>query len=293
MNSSDLLAILLLLLLLTPSRSQSCKRSCGVFPIHYPFGTGPGCGSPAFHPHVACDEGRNLLLFTTRTGSYPVQSIDYANQVLYVQDPSLSTCSSAGPSPGFSLDWDAPFSFRDGDVFALLGCPPSLSSSSPNSTLCDAANAPICTLLYSCPAVASLGAPVSACCVYAPASLGPSYEMDLGKLRCAAYSAIYSFNGAEGDPERWKFGIALRYRFSVDDGYPSACADCERTDGACGYAAGRSNSFVCNCGNGVNTTTNCYYARWNVDSDGQSLPPPLSIGFKLIFSWWVMAWILL
>ena len=97
--------------------------------------------------------------------------------------------------------------------------------------------------------------------------------MDLKKLQCSSYSGIYSFDGAETNPSGWKFGIALKYRFIVDDEYPSACADCEKSNGACGYT-GQSNSFTCNCVNGVNTTTNCFYAKWN---DGASIEP-LSFG---------------
>ena len=316
-----LLFLLYFSLLSTHSSSQSCKSSCGAFPIHFPFGTGPGCGSPAFQQHVACNENHDLI-FTTHTGSYPVQSIDYANQILYIQDPCMSTCFITNPSTGFALDWDAPFTFVDGDIFALLDC--STSSDSPlystNSTnMCDTSNAPICSLLYTCPAISQLNVPISTCCIYSPVSLGPSFEMDLKQLHCSSYTGIYSFNGAETDPSGWKFGIALKYRFSVDDGYPSACADCEKSNGVCGYT-GQSNSFSCNCANGVNTTTNCYYAKWNsgtsikqlsfgkntytrfsffntdrttcaVNSDNWCL---LVSGFLLIsFLWGVMAWILL
>ncbi|URD98447.1 hypothetical protein MUK42_30335 [Musa troglodytarum] len=288
---------ILFLLLASPTSSQpACKSSCGSISIHYPFGTGPGCGSPVFHPHVACDGDQ--LTFTTRTGSYPIQSVDYFNQVLYITDPSMSTCSSTCRSDGFSLDWNAPFTFVDGDVFALLDCSTSPSSSSPlfapNSTdgaapLCDTTNAPICALLYSCPAISQLNVPISTCCIYTPVTLGPAFEMDLRKLQCSSYSGIYSFNGDETSPGGWKFGVALKYRFSVDDGYPSACADCEKSNGVCGYT-GQYNSFTCNCVNGMNSSTNCYFA--SVSWSGGDKLDPLWMGFGLIYAWWLVVWIL-
>ncbi|KAG1347557.1 LEAF RUST 10 DISEASE-RESISTANCE LOCUS RECEPTOR-LIKE PROTEIN KINASE-like 1.5 [Cocos nucifera] len=290
-----LLTTIFLLLHTTPSSSDfACKSSCGSLAVHYPFGTGAGCGSPAFQPHVTCDSYQQTLTLTTHTGSYPIQAIDYTNQVLYITDPSMSTCSSTNTSDGFSLDWNAPFTFLDGNIFALLDCStsssPLYSSNTTDVPLCDTSNAPICSLLYSCPAISLLNAPISTCCIYAPVSLGPSFEMDLNKLQCSSYSGIYSFNGAETNPSGWKFGIALKYRFSVDDGYPSACADCEKSNGVCGYT-GQYNSFTCYCANGMNSSTNCYFASasWN----GGSRTVPLWIGIGLISSWGlVVAWIL-
>lgn len=188
----------------------------------------------------------------------------------------MSTCTTTNPSAGFALDWDAPFTFVDGNIFALLDCSTSPDSPlySTNSTnMCDANNAPVCSLLYTCPAITQLNVPISTCCIYSPVSLGPSFEMDLKQLECTSYSGIYSFGAAETNPPGWKFGIALKYRFSVDDGYPSACADCEKSNGVCGYT-GQYDSFTCNCVSGMNTTNNCYYVKWN----GGSSTQPLSIG---------------
>ncbi|GMP94192.1 hypothetical protein CsSME_00043732 [Camellia sinensis var. sinensis] len=100
--------------------SQTCQRTYGKQPIKYPFGTGPGCGDPRFQTHITCSQDQ--LTFSTHTGCYPVTSIDYTNQVLYITDPSMSTCSCSQPSKGFGLDWDAPFSFHDDNTFALLDC---------------------------------------------------------------------------------------------------------------------------------------------------------------------------
>ncbi|KAL3501300.1 hypothetical protein ACH5RR_035749 [Cinchona calisaya] len=249
--------------------AQACQNTCGSIPIKYPFGTGPGCGDPRFQAHVTCNQQQ--LTFSTHTGFYPITSIDYNNQVLYITDPSMSTCSCSQPSKGFSLDWNAPFNFHDDTVFALLDCS---TSSSPiyksiganNSTsfpLCDSHGADVCSVLYSCQAISRLNIPDSTCCVYTPVDLGPSFEMDLQKLQCTAYSGLYGFNDQESNPDSWKYGVALKYKFNFNNEYPTMCANCEKSNGVCGYSE-PYNSYVCNCPSGLNTSTDCLYgASWS------------------------------
>ncbi|XP_050237404.1 wall-associated receptor kinase-like 20 [Mercurialis annua] len=256
-------------LIILPSSisSQACKNSCGKIPIKYPFGTGFGCGDPRFQKHVTCNQDK--LTLSTHTGSYPITNIDYTTQLIYISDPSMSTCSCTQPSKGFGLDWDAPFSFHDDTVFTLLDCSTSSSpiygistdSDHTNATIvpqCDRTGVPICSFLYSCQAISMLSLPISTCCVYAPVDLGPSFEMDLEKLQCSSYSGFYSFNGQEANPENWKYGIALKYKFNVYNEYPNSCGNCEKNNGVCGYG-GAFNSFVCNCPNGLNTTSDCFF----------------------------------
>jgi hypothetical protein len=88
--------------------------------------------------------------------------------------------------------------------------------------------------------------------------LGPSFEMDLKKLQCTSYSGFYSFNGQEANPENWNYGIALKYKFNVNNEYPVSCSQCERSYGVCGYT-GAYNSFICNCPNGLNMSTDCFF----------------------------------
>ncbi|KAJ3674579.1 hypothetical protein LUZ60_005195 [Juncus effusus] len=247
------------LLTLPSLSSSSCQPFCGGLQIHYPFGSGPGCGSPLFQPHVTCNYTTQTLTLTTRSGSYPIQSIDYINQILTLTDPTMSTCFSLCTSPGFSLSADAPFTFVYTNIFALLRC------SNINYTLCDTTSPHICGLLYTCQPYVTLSQAVSTCCVYEPASLGPQFEMDLTQLGCGSYSAVYDFGGTEGNPAMWRYGIAVKYRFSVDNWYPSFCGDCERSNGVCGFNGEFNEQFVCNCANGVNSTSNCHFtgARWS------------------------------
>lgn len=282
--STVLLSSLILLnlaFLISSQPASGCRTTCGKIPIKYPFGTGRGCGDPRFQNYVQCNSDQ--LTFITRSGCYPVASIDYSKQIIYVDDPSMSSCCCSQPSKGFSLDWNAPFSFTDDNVFTLLDC--SLSSSpifkSNNNNnynynynydnaygknysvpLCDKQGAPICSFLYSCRAISMMNLPISSCCVYTPVDLGPAFEMDLEKLKCSSYSAFYSFSGQETNPDKWKYGISLKYKFNVYDEYPSMCASCEKSNGACGYG-GIYNSYICNCLNGINTTTDCYFGYNN------------------------------
>ncbi|XP_047154037.1 wall-associated receptor kinase-like 20 [Vigna umbellata] len=243
--------------------SQICQKNCGKETLKYPFGSGPGCGDPRFQPHVTCSQQK--LTFTTHTGSYPVTSIDYANEVIYISDPTMSTCSCTVPSKGFGLNWDAPFTFADRTIFALVDCATNSSSicqngyddGSNSKLLCDQGT-PICSLLYSCRPISTINLPISTCCVYTPVNLGPSFEMDLQKLQCPSYTGFYNFNDQQSDPEKWNYGIALKYKFSVTNDYPGSCDACERSHGVCGYNAA-FNSFICNCPNGINTTTDCYF----------------------------------
>lgn len=285
------LPILSIFLFLLPSliSSQICQRNCGTETLKYPFGSGPGCGDPRFQPHVSCSQQK--LTFTTHTGSYLVTSIDYSNQVIHISDPTMSTCSCTVPSKGFGLDWDAPFTFDDSTIFALVDCSMNSSSicksdgyvddGSNSKLLCDQST-PICSLLYSCKPISTINLPISTCCVYTPVNLGPSFDMDLQKLQCPSYTGFYNFNDQQSDPEKWNYGIALKYKFSVTDDYPSSCAACERSYGVCGYN-GAYNSFICNCPNGINTTTDCLFTS------------SYNIGFRNGVAWLIypMAWLLI
>ncbi|XAR64975.1 hypothetical protein NMG60_11008885 [Bertholletia excelsa] len=280
-SSIALLFLLSLCLLPNLSSAQACQRTCGKQPIKYPFGTGPGCGDPRFQSRVTCDHDQ--LTFTTHTGRYPVTSIDYDRQLMYVTDPSMSTCSCSQSSKGFSLDWDAPFSFNDDNIFAFLDCSTSSSpvfrSNGTGVPLCDSEGAAVCSLLYSCQAVSRINNPISTCCVYTPVDLGPSFEMDLQKLQCTSYAGIYGFDGRNTDPNTWQYGVALKYKFNFNNDYPTMCASCERSNGACGYCP-PYNSFVCTCPSGLNTTSDCFFATaWNT----ASLHFPWKTGTWLIY----------
>lgn len=173
----------------------------------------------------------------------------------------MSTCACRQASKGFSLDWDAPFTFQENSIFSLLDC--ATSSFNATSVYCDPNSSSVCSLLTACQAVSRLDSPASDCCVYDPVVLGPSFQMDLQKMQCGSYSGIYGFDGKNTNPGSWNYGVAIKYKFNFNNDYPSVCDNCEKSNGVCGYY-GKDNSFVCNCPSGVNTTTSCFFTTsWN------------------------------
>uniref|UniRef100_A0A7N0T627 non-specific serine/threonine protein kinase n=1 Tax=Kalanchoe fedtschenkoi TaxID=63787 RepID=A0A7N0T627_KALFE len=261
-----LFSIIALLLSSAPSSSArvypshinvTCRDTCGAIPLKFPFGSGPGCGHPDFARYVECSAG--VLQLSTATGLYAISSIDYSTSTLALSDPLMSTCSAMQNSGSFSLGRDSPFSLMPDNVFVLLGCSTTSPVYDQNEDLCDnGSRSRACRGLYSCKAVAGLGlrqnAPASTCCVYeSPVGVGSGFRLDLPKLQCSSYSSIYGYGDDEGDPMKWKYGIALRYNGSYDS---DTCKDCEASSGLCGYS-GVKESFSCICRNGMNTSNNC------------------------------------
>ncbi|XP_042492954.1 wall-associated receptor kinase-like 20 [Macadamia integrifolia] len=275
-SSLHLLLFLLLQLwrTLASQPSSSCQAKCGSLTVKYPLGTGFGCGSPRFNPYVTCsssssssspDGDHDQLLLTTHTGSYPITAISYATSTLTITPPNMSTCSSMQPSQNLGIDWPSPFQLGP-SVFVLLSCPPPTSSSLTVKGLpiCDSTYNYLCASIHTCPAVASLGlslfAPTNTCCVYSPANLDPKGDLDLKALGCASYASVLSLGQYPTDPNKWEYGVALKYNNdvgSLDSFVATNCEVCERSGGACGYGPPR-NYFLCVCNNGVNTSTDCY-----------------------------------
>ncbi|CAL9214410.1 unnamed protein product [Arabidopsis halleri] len=296
-SSSFFFFLFFFFLLSSHVSSQACQKTCGQIPIKYPLGTGSGCGDPRFTRYITCDPDQQTLTLTTHTGCYPISSVDYAKQEIYVTDPSMSTCACTRPSHGFGLDWDAPFSFHDDTVFTLLDCSVDespvftpLSNGSGRVSLCDRQSSSICTFLYSnCRAISLINLQVSTCCVYVPLDLGPSFEMDLNKLKCSSYSGFYNLGpGQESHPENWNYGIALKYKFNVFDEYPGVCGGCERSNGACGFNT-QTSSFVCNCPGGINTTSDCFFLY----NSASILVPWFSREWVMYPLSWVVVWMVM
>ncbi|XAR73410.1 hypothetical protein NMG60_11007371 [Bertholletia excelsa] len=225
--------------------SPACGTKCGSLEIKYPLGTGDGCGSPRFHPYISCS-GDQLLL-TTHDGTYPVTSISYDDNTIIINPPSMSTCTSMHPFPTtLGLDWAGPFQLGSSS-FILLSCEPPTSSLTLNGhPICDPSSPYLCGSIYTCPAVVSLGLPLfpptNTCCVYSPANLDARGELAIHGLGCRAYASVVSLGAVPTDPAQWHYGVALKYTLT--------------SGGVCGYAP-PSNSFVCVCNSGYNTTTDC------------------------------------
>lgn len=256
-----------LLLSLSPQQrtlaaDQSCRPTCGSLQLKYPFGSGYGCGSPRFHPYVTCEPNSNQLTLTTHTGTYPITSISYAASTLTITPPYMSTCNSMQHSPNLGLDWASPFQLGP-STFLLLSCTPPTSSLAVNgSPVCDSSSSHLCDSIYTCPSVTGLRLPLfppsNTCCVYSPANFNGKGELDLQLLKCEGYTSIVSLQDYPTDPNRWQYGISLKYAKGAFDSYDidNKCNACEESGGVCGYAP-PGNSFICVCNIGYNTTTQC------------------------------------
>ncbi|XP_042022873.1 uncharacterized protein LOC121770147 [Salvia splendens] len=205
----------------------------------------------------------------------------------------MSTCASMQNSGSLALDPGSPFSLSPDNIFALVGC----STTSPvfdlDADFCDTGSGQnVCRGLYSCKGVEGIGLeprePISTCCVYEPGEVlaGSGSGLDLPKLQCSSYSAVYGFGGSEGDPMRWQYGILLRFNDSYES---SDCRNCEDSGGFCGFE-GVEESFVCRCRNGVNSTVNCY-GRGNGWSQAgrHGIQTALTIGGFLLM--WMIAFL--
>ncbi|EPS57286.1 hypothetical protein M569_17533, partial [Genlisea aurea] len=247
----------------------SCMTHCGDLRVKYPFGTGPGCGSPQFSPYIACSQNGDRLLLNTHHGSYPIDSIFYSNSTMIVAPSSMSNCRSMQRSSSyFGLEWGSPFQLGP-STFILLACS---SYSVKGNPICEPGSSNyLCDSIYACPSVVDLGLPLfpatNTCCVYSPADLGPRDELDLRELKCGGYSSVVGLGDVPSDPEQWVYGVALKYATGGGlGGYniPPSCSNCEMSGGACGYAP-KDESFLCVCEYG-NTSTDCYSYGWTVAS---------------------------
>ncbi|KAM2554602.1 hypothetical protein TB2_018707 [Malus domestica] len=250
--------------------SPACKPTCGSLQLRYPFGTGPGCGSPIFQPYITCafiNNQQQLLLLTTHTGSYPITSISYASQTLILTPPSMSNCTSMQPSSSnFGLDWASPFQLGP-STFILLSCQPPTSSLTLKPSgipVCDPSYSYLCASIYTCPSVVGLGLPLfpptNTCCVYSPGNLDAKGELDLNGLKCASFTSVVSLGDYPTDPVRWEYGVALKYSHGgLDSGIvDTKCKSCEMSDGVCGYRVDDHDQFLCVCKNGYNTSSDCH-----------------------------------
>ncbi|KAH7438098.1 hypothetical protein KP509_04G001200 [Ceratopteris richardii] len=208
--------ILVLHVLLDGAAAWTCETSCGGIPLNYPFGYGWDCGSSSFQPYVNCSNNR--LLFYTPTGTYNVQSIDYANGIMIVVDPHMSSCSAMRLSGSFGLPVGAPFSFSSYNTIALIGC--SSTSILYSKKSCDSSMHSVCDSLYGCSAISQVGivpnSASSSCCILSNSALSNApYQIDLPLLQCATYSSIYRIGNIQDPESSWLYGIALKF----DAGY--------------------------------------------------------------------------
>ncbi|CAJ2677085.1 wall-associated receptor kinase 20-like protein [Trifolium pratense] len=275
---------MILLLASTPTASTTvCHDTCGSIQIKYPFGTGPGCGSPLFNPYITCISNGTLdqLILKTHTSSYPITSISYTTSTLILTPPCMSTCTTMQTSPNFGLDLTSPFQISS-STFILLSC------QRKSSTICDTSFDYLCASIYSCPEVVSLGLPLfpptNTCCVYTPGNLDGEGELNVKGYDCGGYTSVVSLGDNPTDPTHWVYGVALKYTHGAFDNFVTTkCTSCESSGGICGFAP-PGNGFVCVCKGGYNTSLDCSSYNQNQDYLWDSVPHPLKSSFGNVWS---------
>ncbi|XP_050219120.1 uncharacterized protein LOC126669642 [Mercurialis annua] len=231
----------------------SCRASCGTINIHYPFGVDDGCGAPQFRGMFNCTS--NDLFFTTPSGSYKVQRIDYEKKTMEIYDPAMSTCSILQPHHDFVMTEVQSFIIppTSDTVFALLNC--SIDSPVLNhyKNLCFDFSGHSCDELYgSCNAfrVFHLLTNSSPPCCFTGYDTVKYMSMNI--LDCTHYTTVVNTDNLKGvGPLDWVYGIKLSFNMPE-----TGCERCSQSGGTCGYDT-ETEGMLCLCSASSNSTREC------------------------------------
>ncbi|KAG2721219.1 hypothetical protein I3760_02G071600 [Carya illinoinensis] len=261
-----ILTIFLLQALPTLTSLSLCRTSCGNIPIKYPFGLDDGCGAPQFRHMFHCT---NDLFFSTPSGIYKVESIDYDKKTMVIYDPAMSTCSILQPHHDFVLTdiQSVIIPPAQDTVFALLNC--SIDSPVLNhyKNLCFNFSGHSCDELYgACNAFRVFHLLTNS----SPPCCFTGYDtvryMSMNILDCTHYTTVIDTDNLKGiGPLDWVYGIKLS--FTVAD---TGCGRCSKSGGTCGFDT-ETEGLVCLCSTYGNSTREC--AGGSITAEGQSHAP--------------------
>ncbi|XP_065859750.1 uncharacterized protein [Euphorbia lathyris] len=256
-----------------------CKTTCATIPIRYPFAVDDGCGAPQFRSMFNCSVADQSLFFTTPSGSYKVQNIDYEKKQIEIYDPAMSTCSILQPNHHFTMTELQSYLIppTPDTVFALLNC--SIDSPVLNRyrNLCFNFSGHSCDELYdSCNAfrvfrglvsnnnngsdsngeISPVGSgsggsssPVPACCF---TGYDTVKYMSMDILDCSHYTTVVNSDDLRGiGPLDWVYGIKLS--FSMPE---NGCRRCTDSGGTCGFDT-ETEGMLCLCSASSNATREC------------------------------------
>ncbi|XP_066335429.1 uncharacterized protein [Miscanthus floridulus] len=266
------LAILAAMMVLpsTTAGGGVCRESCGDIPVRYPLGIDDGCGSPYYRNMLTCADNATLRL-RTPSGTYPVAGADYSDPHLVVTDPSMWTCArpftSVHAAP-FSLDTSTRFSLSPRNDYLFFDCDEARVIVAPRPASCDRypgrcdsacdSAGYLCRNLPGCRG--ALDESNMSCCAYRPRAA----ESVRAMLRhCEAYTSVHwRAVGDKFPPYDQVPAYGVRVDFEVP--ITTRCLQCQdkrRGDGGtCGFDPA-TRDFVCICGDGRNSTTDCAGGR--------------------------------
>ncbi|KAL1539160.1 hypothetical protein AAHA92_27819 [Salvia divinorum] len=239
------------------SAASLCRTFCNNIPIRYPFGIDDGCGAAPFRRMLNCSTAAGLF-FATPSGSYKVQTIDYAKKTVVIYDPSMSTCSILQPHRDFLLAdiQSATIPPSPDTLFLLLNC--SLDSPLLNHYryLCSNFSGHSCDELYASCSSFKLFHLLSSNSTASPPCCFTTYDtiryMSMNILDCSHYTSVYNVDALKGvGPLDWLYGIKLSY------GLPElGCDRCSKSGGVCGFDVD-TQGFTCICSLNTNATRDC------------------------------------
>ncbi|KAI3826046.1 hypothetical protein L1987_00088 [Smallanthus sonchifolius] len=300
-----------------------CRDSCDNIRIDYPFGIDDGCGAPLYRNMLNCSTTSSplstpitttttntttpvltptfatptpttmpttmttttttALFFETLSGSYKVESIDYASKTLTIYDPSMSTCTILQPHHDFLMsDIQSTIIPPSPDtIFALINC--SIDSPVLNhyKSLCFNISADhSCDELYTSCTSFRIFSMLSndtppACCFTSYSTLK---FMSMNILDCSHYTSFYDVDRLkeEEKPLDWSYGIKLSY--SLPD---TGCDRCRKSGGTCGFDV-ETEGMLCICSPTFNSTRQCGVGPIS-GTAREGLFLPLSLSILLLF----------
>ncbi|CAM8934197.1 unnamed protein product [Rhodiola kirilowii] len=271
---ATVLKFLILTLQFNRLRSQSCKKFCGNIPINFPFGLDDGCGAPQYRHMLNCSTD---LFFTTPSGQYKVQSINYDDKTVSIYDPSMSTCSILQPRHEFEMT-DVQYAVippSPDTTFILVNCSVDSPVLNHYASLCFNLSGHSCDELYaSCNSFRLFHLFVNKttpCCFTRYNTLR---FMSLNVLDCSHYTSVYDKVDGIG-PLDWKYGMKLSYSMPE-----TGCGQCVDSGGTCGFDTD-TEGMLCLCNRFVNSTAQC---RKSIPSSFYVLERPLAMLFLNIDS---------
>lgn len=244
----------IILVHLPAATSSLCRNFCNNILIKYPFSIDDGCGAPQFRHMLNCSNAAGLF-FVTPSGSYKIQTIDYARKSLVVFDPSMSTCSILQPHHDFIMTdiQSATIPPSPDTIFVLLNCSVDSPVLNHYRYLCFNFSGHSCDELYTtCTSFKlfhMLSNSTPPCCF---TTYDTVRYMSMNILDCTHYTSVYNVDALGGvGPLDWLYGIKLSY--SLPD---SGCDHCTKSGGTCGFDV-ETQGFTCICSSTINETRDC------------------------------------
>ncbi|KDP44885.1 hypothetical protein JCGZ_01385 [Jatropha curcas] len=189
-NHLLLTAALLLTSAICSFSANQCPN-CGNTAVPYPLSTAPSCGDQSYK--IRCDAG--ALLFDTLNNSYPIISINQADQRLVIKpaNPLPNICiSSDFTYQGIQLNSSLPFNITSHNTVLLLNCSESILEQP-----LDCSPASLCRLyVNSSRGMESTCKDASICCTFQAGGSPTKHRIRVRDAGCRAYRSFVNLDSS-------------------------------------------------------------------------------------------------